>query len=117
MNTPVSLKLAKLLKEKGFDEYTKLCVEDDDDRALPFDAGNYLHKNSLHPYYSAPLITEVVMWMYEKHGIWIYPSQNSKGLFQWNLDYNCMGDKGMLDFNSPTKAYEAAIEYCLKKIL
>jgi hypothetical protein len=120
MNKPVNLEIAKLLKEKGFDEWTKLCVADDDDRALPFDVGNSLHKNSLHPYYSAPTICEVLMWMYEKHGIWIEVTYNNvffkanivNTLLQRNETYRKENA-----YKSPTEAYEAAIVYCLKNLI
>lgn len=137
MNTPVSFPLAKLLKEKGFDEPCKLCVEDGDERPLPFDCGNTIHRNSLHPYYSAPSISEVVMWVYEKHGIWINIYYKPK-YKSWDYEYtninwsqeevdkklkedidNLLEDifNSKIKYNSPTEAYEAAIEYVLTKLI
>jgi len=121
MNTPVKFELAKLLKEKGFDEECRLCVEDGDERPLPFNCGNTIHRNSLHPYYSAPTIAEVVMWLYENHEIWIvilpellngteiryYPSVFEQGVGEDVESY----------FNSPTEAYESAIEYTLNNLI
>ena len=46
MNKEVNFEIAKLLKEKGF-------------RLLPDFKSSY------------PTIAEVVMWLYEKHGVWI----------------------------------------------
>ena len=81
MNTSVSFPIAKSLKEKRYDEPCMLCVEEGDERPLPYDlkSGNTLHINSTHPYYSAPTIAEVVMWLYEKHGIWIYADSHEFG--------------------------------------
>ena len=49
MNNPVGFYTSKLLKEKGFDEECRLCVEDGDERPLPFNCGKTIHRNSLHP--------------------------------------------------------------------
>jgi hypothetical protein len=125
MNTPVSFEIAKLLKEKGFDEECRLCVEDGDERPLPFNCGNTIHRNSLHSYYSAPTIAEVIMWLYEKHGIWIVCSQildiemaTAEIYWFWvavkeseEIAYQ------YFDFKSPTEAYEAAIEYTLNNLI
>ena len=133
MNTPVSFELAKLLKEKGFDEYCKLCVEEGDERPLPFNAGNILHKNSLHPYYSTPTIAEVVMWLYEKHGIWIGVDCDCYGIL-WYANLSVASEKNWdnihlrheiisaskkfpNEHNSPTEAYEAAILYTLNNLI
>lgn len=117
MNTTVSFKLAKLLKEKGFDEYCKLCVEDGDEKPFPFDSGNIMHRNSLHPYYSAPTIAEVIMWLYEKYKIWISVGFDTKKWFE----VITLLDKDDIiiqnEYDSPTEAYEAGIEYCLTKLI
>lgn len=117
MNTVVSLDLAKVLKEKGFDEYCKLCVEDGDETPLPFNCGNTMHKNSLHPYYSAPTIAEVVMWLYKKRGIWISVYEYKDYAADANDDdvFRTSHTK-LKEFNCPIQAYEAAIEYTLKEL-
>ena len=128
MNTPVSFEIAKLLKEKGFDEECRLCVEDGDERPLPFNCGNTLHKNSLHPYYSAPTIGKVVMWLYEKHGIWIqigvgnlfhkdkfYIILKQHNVDRW--DVTPLNNEKHSPYNTPTEAYEAAIEYTLNNLI
>lgn len=67
---------------------------------------------------SAPTIAEVVMWLYEKYGIWVeirfaddykiffYDIINTKNL-------KAITSKSVSHFNSPTEAYENAIEYVL----
>lgn len=125
MNIPVSFPIAKLLKEKGFDEYCRLCIDDEDNRPLPFDCGNTQHKNSLHPYYSAPTISEVVMWLYEKYGIWIYSKPYDENTWFYTIieiknkdqreEYRNTFFKSK--FNSTTEAYEAGIEYALSHLV
>jgi hypothetical protein len=118
MNTPVSFPVAKLLKEKGFDIPTKLCVTDDDGKALPFDSGNKLHINNKHPYYSAPIIADVVMWLYETYGIWISVYEYKDHAADVNDSYVFRTSHTKLkEFNSPTEAYEAVILYCLNNLV
>lgn len=89
MTAPVKFELAKLLKEK--DEI--------------FDVTSTL---------DYPTITEVVMWLYEKHGIWISVEQNS---FIGGGKSSFISNVKRAEYNSPTEAYEAAIEYCLTKLI
>lgn len=94
MNKEVNSEIAKLLKEKGF-------------RLLPDFKSSY------------PTITEVVMWLYEKHGIWISVQKD------WD-DGICLGWEAKIDFsdgvritetvNSIREAYDLAINYVLKNL-
>lgn len=124
MNTPVSFEIAKLLKEKritigGFKYY-------DNGGVLNHSVG-FIYSNS--GLFLAPTISEVVMWLYEKHGIWI----NVSITIQKEYYYQCLDITGKKDptknnypsrmckpgnyFNSPTEAYEVAIEYCLTNLI
>ena len=92
MNTPVSLEIERLLIEKDID--------------MPV----------------SPTIAEVVMWLYEKHGIWVAVSYEINDLDQtewfWSTVKN--GEEiasQYLGFNTPTEAYEAAITYTLKNLI
>ena len=100
MNTHVNFETAKLLKEKGFGM-----------------------DNSLDDIYLAPTIAEVAMWFYKTHDIWIVPSyelniEDHKREWFWSA---IKGGEEVAyqfnDFNSPTEAYEAAIEYTLKHLI
>jgi len=79
MNTLVNFEIAKLLKEKGFDLY---CVWSYWNSELTSRTPGYALEDgttSQENYwdfdrYYAPTIADVVMWLYEKHGIWIVPS-------------------------------------------
>lgn len=99
MNTPVSPKLDKLLLDMGID--------------MPV----------------SPTVADVVMWLYEKYGIWII-SRKSGSLNKWfytiykNDDfivtktihsYDTTHDEFVS--NSLTESYEAGIEYTLKNLI
>jgi hypothetical protein len=142
LNKPVEFSIAKLLKEKDFDKqcsnfYTnprcKMFGIDEHSRYYPIKnkaktlwiSGEAATLDSKHVYY-APTIAEVVMWLYEKHGIWIhicYMTDTKNWL--WDC-YKYKKENGLLNspeyshqFNhqSPTEAYEAAIEYTLKNLI
>lgn len=118
MNTVVSFELAKLLKEKGF-----VCIESD-----KFWMNGFSHpKKDYNPITyqdkdNVATISDVVMWLYDKHGIWIevsswlnQPVDNEIWdiAFQWFIN-------GLADgkpYKTPTKAYEGAIKYVLNSIL
>ena len=66
------------------------------------------------------------MWIYKEHGIWISvaPIPYSKSLTHWGWSYksteyesraHSWSDKN--DHMLPTKAYEAAINYTLEKLI
>lgn len=121
MNTPVKHPLAKLLKEKGFDEYTDRVYLSENNIKLQRGLVNYpkiLYPNAI----TAPTIGQVVMWLYEKHGIWIgVDFKETDESFQYCcrlVNSNKLPRIFCNDgFNSPTEAYEAAIEYCLNNLI
>ena len=153
MNTPVSFPIAKLLKEKGFDESTEsnwwILAKDHSEnynKKLPVDESKIfftknsyelelktqIDENTEHNVYhvlKAPTIADVVMWLYEKHGIWIVvnPHKGENDLGKpfmefdpevWSFTNECVfHNTGLLYYNSPTEAYEAAIEYTLKNLI
>lgn len=61
-------------------------------------------------------IMRVVMWLYEKHGIWIvvFPTEQD-----WTFDIfkglDCVKSESF--FNTPVNAYEAAIKYALNNLV
>lgn len=143
MNKPVSFELAKLLKEKQFSWETG--DEDDYEKGrhgyFRHKSGNiaaisYYHFDTNHNGVQwtnlnvpAPTIADVVMWLYDKHGIWIVvnPHKGEDDLGKpfmefdpevWSFTNECIfHDTKLLYFNSPTEAYEAAIEYTLKHLI
>ena len=133
MNTPINIEIGKLLQEKGFqpkgpiaeywevdsrqflintweDEYDTLHHEDSPDDMIFLCA--------------APTIAQVVMWLYEKHGVWIDVSLNQYSKpkdLQWMYSIvftqDCTYSHSPKSFNSPTEAYEAAILYTLNNLI
>ena len=121
LNKPVDFTTAKLLKEKGFDENCRFGYNGSfEPHHIGLIEFGYLQRNSelLKLTYSAPTIAEVVMWLYEKHGIWIMVRRiEYKTLIRWDFYVNENYPKQKLvGYNSPTEAYEAAIEYVLTKL-
>ena len=148
MNTPVNFELAKLLKEKGFDKpcgkfYCENIHDDDeiikDNLCQRRDFGIYAiqitNYNFRYEYggklvnegcYSAPTIAEIVMWLYEKHGIWIRVEPDWDGDFWAQIKSKNIPDArigkwlvvtALAPYKTPTEAYEAAIEYTLKSLI
>ena len=134
MNTPVSFPIARLLKEKGFDLPTLIGYISE---GIPYQDEPFEVNYNAEPYsdsvYSAPTISEVVMWIYKKYGIWIKVecdvygkewysklSVASKELWE-DLDKRHAITVAHHNFrnitNSPEEAYEAAIEYTLKNLI
>ena len=124
MNTPISFELAKLLKEKGFNLPTikyyvdkNTCVD-----CLPakIDGSYPTNDDMITDWCSAPIISEVVMWLCEKHRIWIeviVESPNYFGYSVCNIKNNTSQDGDYVSYDSPTEAYEAAIEYVLTTLI
>jgi hypothetical protein len=122
MNTPVKFELAKLLKEKGFDE---VCQQWYSVEGGLYYQDEFDNNRGFIPVCEceAPTIAEVVMWLYEKHGIWISVEQNTYEnkfdylITQRKIDSWYVKSNDEQVFNSPTKAYEAAIEDTLNNLL
>ena len=132
MNTPVSFPIAKLLEEKGFDKVTNKSyrISINPERPLPTEpiADEITYFPNVKESYSAPTIAEVVMWLYEKHGIWIQPFPYDTITaakewtatilsLEWGEDKEVHYEHKIGSLNSPTEAYEAAIEYTLKNLI
>jgi hypothetical protein len=121
MNTTVSFELAKFLKEKEFEQKTKSYNEDGKLVTVSLTIRRF---NPEKIYYPAPTIAEVVMWLYEKHGIWIEASLNQFSkpkdlhwMYSITFTQNCTYSHSPKSYKSPTEAYEAAIEYTLNNLL
>ena len=128
MTTPVSFEIAKLLKEKGFDEICFVSWWWDEPNKL---AQIYPHwesrmsapknsiiANSKKGLISAPTTAEVVMWLYEKYQHWLQVEAKG-GQFTWkNVSVGKKFGKIAGGWaNTPTEAYEAAIKYTLENLI
>lgn len=115
MNTHVNLELAELLKLRGFD---KRCE-------AYYHTGGILKKQRvglLNEMCEAPTISDVIMWLYEKHGIWIAPLPTTTkefvfGIYIMNKPFALVEGEMEKAFSSPTEAYLEAIKHVLKTLL
>ena len=119
MKTPVSSPLAKLVKEKGFDQNPM----------------KYVNQATTEGTLVFPTIADVIMWLYEKHGVWIEVTTNNNPQvrkefvsfdarvihrdrnIKFRVLMNTQINKYTEPFNSPTEAYEAAVEYVLNNLI
>lgn len=135
MVTIVSFSIAKLLKEKGFDEicykYVELNLLDNTFGRVCKDRKtrnsilekrrkeySSQYKGLLPEFVTIPTIAETVTWLYETYGVWIFVSKTSKS-DKWYYSYQSENDReaSMKDYDSLTEAYESAIEYCLTNLI
>ena len=89
MNTPVSFEIAKLLKDKGFDEpvnnYTS--ERDGDYFSNEKQTISYKNYNEIRNVYAAPTIAEVVMWVHKEKGLWVNVMYMGFELkYSWSID-------------------------------
>ena len=106
------MKIFKELSKKGYKHYYEGTVEELDSMNKD---NQYLHLE----------IMQVIMWLYEKHEIWInvipYNDEElSQTLWENTIihisdNYNDCSDYTF--YHSPTEAYETAIEYTLTKLI
>lgn len=126
MNTPVNFEIAKLLKEKGFSKsLPSICFIKEESNYTSTMVYEVLDMDF--EYILRPTIAEVVMWLYEKHGIWVYADSHEFNKWCYYYRYNRPhelsskitenGQFGLDDYNSPTEAYSAAVEYTLKNLI
>ena len=112
----VTLEQAKLLKEKGFnEECTHIYSAMKDQKGLLLEVKEKT-SNSYGPYtLTAPTISEVVMWLYEKYEIWIWVSMElgATNTFCWQLTGEHTSSNYKAYFKTPTEAYVDAITYTL----
>ena len=114
MNTPVSFELAKLLKKKEFDgNYFHYWNMVNHSGKWKIDTSIWEYTDD---YIEAPTIGEVVMWLYEKHRIWIgvICDVGNDLLFTFKIYSIKIGEErcivnGIM-YESPIEAYEAGIE-------
>jgi hypothetical protein len=118
MNTPVNFEIAKLLKAKGFDEITNYNYSEvygyiENINALKHSDGN-------NRFVSAPTISEVVMWLYEKYGIWISVQPNEPYVdndWCFTIFKDFVKNTSLEGYDSQTEAYEAGIIYALNNLI
>jgi len=119
MNTPVSFELAKLLKEKEYKDKNMLGTVRLSEPEY-YDPNGIIHNikdifeekdYKIEDCFNAPTIAEVVMWLYEKHWIWIgVEASDDFTMFCFRVRKKEVS-RLSFDYNSPTEAYEALCRY------
>ena len=69
--------------------------------------------------YSAPFISTVVMWLHEKHGIWISVQPNEPYVdndWCFTIFKDLVKNTSLEGYDSPTEAYEEGIIYALNNL-
>lgn len=136
MNSYVSRKVSKLLKEKGFDVPLIYYWLDGGSGNVPTRTIDYRpenwnnHRSILR--ITAPTVSDVIMWFHDKHKLWIQTpySYNDPKSFCWTIvkmgdeenDKNCwlsgMDTLNEIDgFDTPKQAYEAAFEFITNNLI
>lgn len=112
----VSFETAKLLKDKGFDEFT-FSNYDENGIAQFNEVETKVAKG-----YQRPTLQMAMKWLLKKHNIFICI------LFMEDLDgfgytiedvvnKKCIASSGASSYKEPEQACEAAIKYCLENLI
>ena len=128
----VSFKIAKLLKEKGFDE---LCIFKYDLEGTRVKAGvaidEWQNGELDNGECSAPTLQMATKWLREVHNIFIdiylpshseredtiYHGTYSFDIFNLNTKVYVYCTWGEIEFNSYEEAVESALKYCLENLI
>ena len=124
----VSFEIAKLLKDKGFDESTSMVYMSYGDlcKLNRYDSirnSNYNDITKNYFEYTAPTLQMVLKWLREVHNISIEPLVDfgSGDGYWWTADVGYIKKHGLIDelcgYNSYEQACEAAIKYCLENLI
>lgn len=113
MNEIVNFELAKLLKEKGFNQKVFSYYHNKKPYKI-YSSLPFLNWNTNQTLISAPTIADVVMWLYKEKDIWI-EVRRSYLLNQFvAVTKNPRVELSSKD--KPGEAYEEAIKYCLENL-
>ena len=117
MNTPVNFEIARLLTYTDFNQKSVNIGYNIATKELSFDYPlEYMNQKAI----AAPTIAEVLMWLYNKYKLWISVShkRHPQGKhFAYNIKQANEINTYLWKHNSPTEAYEAAIEYTLNNLI
>ena len=117
----VSFETAKLLKEKGFDSECDYLYVNRDIVQARGSKCNWNKGETLFADYecSAPTLQMAMKWLRGVYGLFIRVTEDITGnVFEWSVyqkNYGCKASTYVED--SYEKACEAAIKYCLEKLI
>jgi len=64
-----------------------------------------------------PLLCDVIIWLYEKHNIWIGVTLTTFDKFKYDIRVKIHHQISDAGFNSPIKSYEQAVLYTIKNLI
>lgn len=107
----VSFEIAKLLEEKGFNEYT-VMVYNQNGSFMP----NGAIEDTYQSFYFAPTLQMAMKWLREKHNLAL--SIDYSGAWSYSIHRTNVSSRGFFseDFNTYEEACEDGIKCCLKTI-
>lgn len=125
----VSFEIAKLLKEKGFDEFCYYYYMENGSLKLT-------NWNKEHNFCPCPTLQTTLKWLREKHNLYIVAQPNPSNPLFWINIYKLKNDEWVpvespdtsmvhtpvetifdKNFVTPEEACEAAIRYCLENLI
>ena len=119
----VSFEIAKLLKEKGFDENTPVNYFVGDDKPRGCIVGEMIyHKRAKEDTHliACPTLQMAMKWLREVHHFFIqvelYSKYDNYSFELFQNTHRLIQEKIIVE-NSPEEAAEAAIKYCLENLI
>lgn len=116
----VTLKTAKLLKEKGFNEYCKDIIKEDDNRIMQ--SLSLTNKNLPKLCYSRPAQSIAQKWLRETKNLHIEISYMYENYWLYDIltipthDLIGLSDRPIVHYNTYEEALEAGLQEALKLI-
>ena len=113
----VSFEIAKLLKEKGFDEASVMYYPKDGGEMTELDLYDLNYNRS--KYIKCPTQAITMKWLREVHGlhVGIDPLEGNWCTKIVELEDLCEVDKGITLYGTYEEAAEAGIKYCLENLI
>lgn len=119
LNKLISFKIAKILKDVGFESKSRYYNSAGELADVPDNPGiDYRHTNNMMQRfrYEAPPLSEVISWLYEKYNVWIWvklDDYDKKFYFRIVEDSKVRfkSVESLQKFKDPFSAYEEAIKY------
>ena len=122
----VSFDTAKLLKSKGFNAFVTSFYEEDGSPSAELYASRETDWNVTEELYSRPTLQRAAKWLRKKHNLFIQIEVGvTDDVFWYDFDIIPVGtdnvifpeDDGIVTYAEPEEALEAAIKYCLEKLI
>ena len=118
----VSCNIAKLLKEKGFDENCAALYHLRTGEIIQQGVGYVFNNSQWENFVSAPTLQMAMKWLEEKYGIFCVIRRHGNKDDGFTYSWNCEGKRGLSvgnggEFKTAEEAREACIKYCLENLI